>query len=132
MDPGFYPAAAVSQAGPKVGWTKGAGYYGTTQGLGMVEQGELEICSTGKCSSWSALPLFKYEGDPNADGAMTMLYHLCVGGVNSVICGCRMVSTCPDSQVHKVIQHALHRQHWDPPRIMLKGHRVGPTTLTSR
>ncbi len=54
--------------------------------------------------------------DPNADGAMTMLYHPCVGGVNSAICGCRIVSTCPNSQVHKVIQHALHRQHWDPPR----------------
>ena len=60
-----------------------------------------------------------YEGDPNADGAMTMLYHLYVGGVNSVICGCRIVSTRPNSQVHKVIQHALHRQHWDPLRTLL-------------
>ncbi len=60
----------------------------------------------------------RYEGDPNADRAMTMLYHLYeyVGGVNSAICGHRIVSTCPNFQVHKVIQHALHRQHWDPPR----------------
>ncbi len=33
-----------------------------------------------------------YEGDPSADGAMTMLYHLYIGGVNSAICDCRIVS----------------------------------------
>ncbi len=50
-----------------------------------------------------------------------MLYHFYVGGVNSAICvlRIRVVSTCPNSQVHKVIQHALHRQHWDPLRIGL-------------
>ncbi len=48
---------------------------------------------------------------------LTVLYHLYVGGVNSAFCGHRIVSTLPDSKVHKVIQHALHCQHWDPPRI---------------
>ncbi len=40
-------------------------------------------------------------GDLNADGATTMLY------ITFTLEG----STRPDSQVHKVIQHALHRQH---------------------
>ncbi len=38
------------------------------------------------------------RGTFNADGAMTMLYHLHVGGVNSAFCGRIIVSTRPDSQ----------------------------------
>ena len=48
------------------------------------------------CITEGACVLHWYEGDPNADGAMTMLYHLYVGGVNSAICGHRIGSTRPN------------------------------------
>ena len=55
----------------------------------MTEKDHVTVGQKAKCTV--------YEGDPNADGAMTMLYHLYIGGVNSAICGHRIVSTRPNS-----------------------------------